>query len=195
MLPIRWRACRLKQLVLIKTGPAMATECPQSNATVRERGRWPRLSEKKCKKLLKEGRCFKSKKFGHVARDCRISVARKRQSLLIDGADIGVLELGNSVSEECIDIDNCHQLLVVTVSTAGQKRDVSSILELHTISFPPTGSEELKLWTTEKEEQFWVMFADEREQPAKATLTTLLQLQIGELTWKDRFALYSMGKV
>ena len=145
MLPTRWRACRLKQLVFFKTGPAMDTECPQSNAAVRERGCWPRLSEEKCKKLLKEGRCFKSKKFGHVARDCRISVARKRQSPLTDGAGIGVLELGNSVSEECIDIDICHQLLVLTVSAAGQKHDVSSILELHTISFPPTGSQELKL--------------------------------------------------
>ena len=48
--------------------------------------------------------------------------------------------------------------------------------------------------TTEKEEQFSVMFADGREQPAKATLTTLVQLQIGELTWKDRLHLIQMGK-
>ena len=77
--------------------------------------------------------------FGHLVRDFRILAPTKRQSPVADGAGIGELELGNSVSEECVDVDNSHQLLVLTVSLLRLKHDVSSILELHTISLLLTG--------------------------------------------------------
>ena len=37
------------------------------------------------------------------------------------GAGTGVLELGNTVSEECMDVANSNHLLVITLSLLGQK--------------------------------------------------------------------------